>query len=87
MLGTEECAGGMGQSGQKRNAAGKGVQNMLTKEEYVKGTGRTAIHKTKTNLLHLDQNLGRLMQLKPYRISVLPGLPLETKRTTACLKR
>jgi hypothetical protein len=53
--------------------------------ECVEGTGHIAIHTM--NLLLLDQNTIRLLQLKPYPISALLELPSEDKKEGAFLER
>eukprot|EP00984_Skeletonema_dohrnii_P029495 scaffold20190_cov72-Skeletonema_dohrnii-CCMP3373.AAC.1 len=65
----------MGQRG--KYAAEKDAQIKLKKEECARGMGLRSTHKI--NLLHLDQNLNRLLQLKPYPINVLREQPPEDK--------
>ena len=78
----EECASGMGQS--KNDAAAKDVQTKSSEEVCASDMGRIA---HKTDLQHLDQNLNRLLQLKPTAINELPGLPSEGRKEAAFLKR
>ena len=51
------------------NVAVKDAQIKLKKEEYVRGMVLSSTHLI--NLLHLDQNLNRLLQLNPYPVNVL----------------
>jgi len=70
-LSKEEFVGGTGQRG--NYAAVKDAQIKLKKEEFAGGTVIRSTHMI--NLLHLDQNLNRLLQLKPYPINVLREQP------------
>jgi hypothetical protein len=70
MLKMEDCAEIMEQ--RSRDAAAKDAQIMPSVEECVEGTGRIAMHTM--HLLHLDQNMSRLPQLKPYQTSVFREL-------------
>jgi hypothetical protein len=63
----EEFALGMEQRLNRNDAAVMGVQIEQSVGECAKGTELIAIHKM--NLLHLDQNLNLLLQLKPKPIS------------------
>jgi len=57
----EECA--LKSMGQRSiYAAAKDAQIKLSKEEFAGGMGLRSTHRI--NLLHLDQNLNRLLQLK-----------------------
>ena len=67
------------------DAAVKDAQAKSSKEEYVGGTVHIAMHKM--NLLHLDQNLRRLLQLKPQAIIELRELPAGGRKEAAFLKR
>ena len=58
-------------------AAVKDAQILLSKEECANGMGQRATYLI--NLLHLDQNLNRLLQLKPYPINELREQPPEYK--------
>jgi len=72
--------------GQRRNdAAMKDAQIKSSAEEYAAGMGHITIRTM--NLLHLDQNTIRLLQLKPYPISALLELPSEDKKEGAFLER
>ena len=74
----------MGQ--RSKGAAVKDVQIKLGKEECVGGTGR--IEKHKMNLLHLDQNLNSLLQLKAGAIIIEhPELPSEDRKESTFLGR
>ena len=59
MLREEECALGMGQK--SNDAAVKDAQTKSGEGDYAEGTEHIA---HKMNLLHLDQNLSSLLQLK-----------------------
>ena len=63
----------MGQSA--NDVAEKDAQSMLRKEECARGMGHTAMQMM--NLLHLDLNSIRLLQLNPTLMSVLLFLPSE----------
>ena len=65
----EECASGMGERGY---AAKKDAQIRLREEECVRGMGH--ITTQMMDLLHLDQNSNRLLQLDPNPMSVLMNL-------------
>ena len=67
------------------DAALKDVQMVLSKEECVGGMEHITKHKM--NLLHLDQNLRRLLQLKPQAIIELRELPSGGRKEAAFLKR
>ena len=72
MLGKEECALDMGQRSNDTIALLMDVKTKPNGAECVLGMRRIATHKM--NLLHLDQNMRRLLQLKLQPISVLPKL-------------
>ena len=64
--------------GQSANyAAVKDAQIKSSKVECALGMVLRSTHKI--NLLHLDQNLNTLLQLKPYPINVLREQPPEDK--------
>jgi hypothetical protein len=85
MLSKEEYARDMVRNQVSNIAPAKDVQIMPSVEEYVEGTGQTAIHTM--NLLLSDQSTRRLLQLKPYPISVLLELPSEDKKKVAFPER
>ena len=67
------------------DAAMKDVQTKPNVVEYVKGTGRIAIHKM--NPLRLDQNTIQLLQPPIISISVHPDLHPEDQKEVVFLKR
>ena len=79
----EECASDMGQ--RSNDAAAKAAHAKPCVWECASSMEHVAMHKT--TLLHLDQNLKLLLQLKPYAIIEPPELLSEDKKEVAFLKR